>query len=212
MVSSPIIHIVDDDTEFRTAIGRLLRAAGYRIALYESAMQLLQRLPDDFEPGCILLDVRLPDLGGPELQKRLAELGSILPIVFLTGHGDISTSVDAIKAGAEDFLTKPVEKARLLDAVGRAVARHRTVQSLHDRLKAFEKLVATLTPREKEVFELIVRGKQNKQVADELGTSERTIKAHRQKVMEKFRTRSLLELVSIARDLGYLTASVRDIE
>ncbi len=113
IVAPPRIHVVDDDASFRTAIGRLLEACGYRVALYESAAQLLAKLPST-EPGCILLDVRMSGLSGPQLQERLAELGNRLPIVFVTGHGDIPTSVKAIKAGAEDFLTKPVAKAKLL--------------------------------------------------------------------------------------------------
>jgi FixJ family two-component response regulator len=134
----------------------------------------------------------------------LAELGSELPIVFLSGHGDIPTSVKAIKEGAEDFLTKPVSKAALLDAVERAVAKYRLVRERHDQLKSLRALIARLTPREREVFELVVRGKMNKQIAYELGTTERTIKAHRQKVMEKIGVQSLAQLVLLAERLGVL--------
>ena len=123
-----LVHIVDDDASFRTSIGRLLQASGYDAKTYVSGNQFLEQLPEDSRPSCILLDVRIPDLTGPELQERLAELGSPLPIIFLTGHGDISTSVKAIKAGAEDFLTKPVAKDRLLDAIERAIARYRAAQ------------------------------------------------------------------------------------
>jgi FixJ family two-component response regulator len=125
---STVIHIVDDDTSFRTAIGRVLQASGYEVVLYESPNQLLDQLPDEIQPSCLLLDVQLPGLTGPELQNRLAELGSMLPIVFLTGHGDIPTSVEAIKAGAEDFLTKPVAKDKLVDAIERAIARYRAAR------------------------------------------------------------------------------------
>ena len=132
----------------------------------------------------------------------MAERGSILPIIFLTGHGDIPTTVQAIKAGAEDFLTKPVPKDRLLDAIERAVAKARSTREQHDRLNALRSLVATLTPREREVFERVVRGRLNKEIAHELGTTERTIKAHRQKVMDKTQARTFAELVSIAERIG----------
>jgi FixJ family two-component response regulator len=201
-----VIHVVDDDASFRTAIGRLLRASGYEVALYESAKQLLEELPDEVGPSCILLDVQIPGLSGPELQDRLAQRGSKVPIVFLTGHGDIPTSVHAIKAGADDFLTKPVPKDMLLDAITRAVARYQSSCEQRDRLNILHALVCTLTPRQRQVFELVVRGKMNKQIAHELGATERTIKAHRQKVMEKARVQSLAELVSIAERLGILSA------
>lgn len=199
-----LVHVVDDDPSFRTAISRLLRAAGYEVAAYESAQQLLERLPQESGPSCILLDVQIPGLSGPELQHRLVELGSRLPIVFLTGHGDIPTSVQAIKAGADDFLTKPVSKEILHDAIERAVARYLIAREQHDRLNALRGLVAKLTPRERQVFELVVRGKMNKQIAHELGTTERTIKAHRQRVMEKIEVQTLPELVSIAERLGIM--------
>jgi RNA polymerase sigma factor (sigma-70 family) len=201
-----VVHVVDDDASFRNAIGRLLRASGYGVAVYESANQLLDRLPDEVQPSCLLLDVQIPGLTGPELQNRLTELGSMLPIVFLTGHGDIPTSVQAIKAGAEDFLIKPVAKDKLIDAIERAIARYQATREQHERLNALRALVATLTPREREVFDLVVRGKMNKQIAYELGTTERTIKAHRQKVMEKIRVQSLAELVSIAERLSIRAA------
>lgn len=199
-----LVHIVDDDASFRTATGRLLRVCGYEVAMYESAEQLLAQIPDGAGSSCILLDVQIPGLSGPELQRRLAELGSTLPIVFLTGHGDIPTSVRAIKAGADDFLTKPVPKDRLLNAIERAVARSRASLEKSSRLDALRQLVSTLTPRERQVLESVARGKMNKQIASELGPSERTIKAHRQKVMEKLGIRSLSELVLIAERLGIL--------
>ena len=199
-----VVHVVDDDASFRIAIARLLRASGYEVVVYESAQALLERLPDDGEASCVLLDVQIPGLSGPELQNRLTELGSALPIVFLTGHGDIPTSVQTIKAGAEDFLTKPVPKDILIGAIERAVMRHRVTQEQNARLKSLRSLIATLTPREREVFNLIVRGKMNKQIAFELGIAERTIKAHRQKVMEKAGVQTLAELVSIAERLGIL--------
>jgi len=198
------IHVVDDDDSFRAAIERRLKLAGYEVATYPSAQQLLDRPPDEDEPSCILLDVRIPGLSGPELQGRLNELGSTLPIVFLTGHADTPTTVRTIKAGAEDFLTKPVESEQLLHAIERALARHATVRGERHRIEEMQALVAALTPREREVFGLVVRGKLNKQIAHELGTTERTIKAHRHQVMEKIKVQSLAELVSLAERLGLL--------
>jgi FixJ family two-component response regulator len=199
-----LVHVVDDDVSFQTAIERRLKLAGYDVTTYSSARELLDRLPDDRSPGCILLDVRIPGLSGPELQSRLIELGSTLPIVFLTGHADTATTVRAIKAGAEDFLTKPVSSGQLIDAIERAMARQEAALSQRSKLDSLRALVAALTPRERQVFNLIVRGRINKQVAFELGTTERTVKAHRHQVMEKMHVHSLAELVSIAERLGML--------
>jgi RNA polymerase sigma factor (sigma-70 family) len=201
--AQPVIHVVDDDAPFRTAVARLLRAAGYQVALYESGDHLLADPPGSV-PGCILLDMRMSGLSGLELQDRLSKLDSILPIVFLTGHGSIPMSVQAIKAGAEDFLSKPVSKKTLLEAVERALARYRERREQRDRLDDLRALLSTLTPREREVFALVVRGKLNKQIAYELGTSERTIKAHRHAAMEKLKVRSLAEAVALADRVGLL--------
>src|SRR5438552_13528590 len=159
-----IVHIVDDDASFRTAIERRLKKAGYEVATYPSAQHLLDRLPNESGPGCLLLDVRIPGLSGPELQSRLIELGSTLPIVFLTGYADVPTTVQAIKAGAEDFLTKPVSSELLLRAIERAMAHHDAARATKSRLDVVRVRLATLTPRERQVFEIIVRGKTNKQV------------------------------------------------
>ena len=202
-----LIHVVDDDASFRKAIERRLKLAGYEVATYPSAQQLLERLPDNREAGCILLDVRIPGMSGPELQSRLSDLGITLPIVFLTGHEDTATTVRAIKAGAEDFLTKSVSSEQLIDAIERAMARHDAARMQRSKLDSFRAHVATLTPRERQVFELIVRGKINKQIAHELGTTERTVKAHRHQVMEKMQVHSLAELVSIAERLGILDSN-----
>ena len=199
-----LVHVVDDDASFRTAIERRLKKAGYEVATYSSAQHLLDRLPGESELGCILLDVRIPGLSGPELQGRLSELGSTLPIVFLTGYPDVPTTVRTIKAGAEDFLTKPVSSDDLLRAVERAMAHHEAARGLKSKLDISRAHIATLTPREREVFELVIRGKTNKQVANVLGTTERTIKAHRQRVMEKMQVQSLAELVSVAERVGIL--------
>src|SRR3954469_11599681 len=200
------VHVVDDDASFRTAIERRLKKAGYQVATYPSAQHLLDRLPDDNAAGCILLDVRIPGLNGPELQGRLGELGSTLPIVFLTGYADVPTTVQAIKAGAEDFLTKPVSSEKLLQAIERALAHHEKIRARNGALNVIRARSAALTPRERQVFELVVRGKTNKQVGNALGTTERTVKAHRHRVMEKMQVPSLAELVSLAERIGVLDA------
>jgi FixJ family two-component response regulator len=198
------VYVVDDDASFRTAIERRLTLAGYQVATYPSAQQLLDCLPDENEPGCILLDVQIPGMSGPDLQGRLHELGSVLPIVFLTGYTDTPTTVRAVKAGAEDFLTKPIGSEQLLGVIERALARHATERCERQKLAEMRALVADLTARERQVFGLVVRGKLNKQTAHDLGTTERTIKAHRHQVMEKLKVRSLAELVTVAERLGLL--------
>jgi len=204
-----VVHVVDDDESFRTAIERRLKKAGHHVATYSSAQQLLDHLPDENASGCILLDVQIPGLSGPELQARLNALGSSLPIIFLTGHADTQTTVKTIKAGAQDFLTKPVSSEQLLGAIEQALAQHAIARAQRSRLDAMRAQIAAFTPRERQVFELIVRGKINKQIAHELGTTERTIKAHRQQVMEKAKVQSLAELVSIAEQLGMLAQGVK---
>ena len=202
-----LVYVVDDDASFRTAIERRLRIAGYEVETYSSAQLLLDRVPAAERPGCILLDVKMPGLSGLELQSRLIELGSILPIVFVTGHADTPTTVRAIKAGAEDFLTKPAPSEQLIGAIERALARYEALRSQRSKLDSILAHLATLTPRERQVFDLIVRGKINKQIAMELGTTERTVKAHRHEVMEKMQVHSLAELVSSAERLGLLDRS-----
>ena len=195
---------VDDDASFRIAIGRRLKKAGYEVMTYPSAQHFLDRMPSESELGCILLDARIPGLSGPELQCRLSELGSTLPIVFLTGHPDVPTTVRTIKAGAEDFLTKPVSSDKLLQAIERAIAHHEAGRGLKSKLDMVRAHIGKLTPRERQVFELVIRGQTNKQVANALGSTERTIKAHRQRMMEKMQVRSLAELVSLAERVGLL--------
>ena len=198
------VHIVDDDASFRTAIGRRLKRAGHEVAIYASGQHLLERLPNESVPSCILLDVQMPGLGGPAVQSRLSELGSTLPIIFVAGHPDIPATVRAIKAGADNFLTKPVSPDDLLEAIELAIMRHETRRGLKSRLDMVCARVSALTPREREVFELVIRGLINKQVARALGCTERTIKAHRQRVMEKMQVRTLAELVSLAEQVGLL--------
>jgi FixJ family two-component response regulator len=202
---SDLIHIVDDDALFRKATGRLLRLHGYDIAEYESADRFLEKVGDGGGSGCILLDVRMPGLSGPDLQRRLADLDCSLPVVFLTGHGDFPTTVRAIKAGAEDFLIKPVSRRALLDSVERAIERQKAELAKAGRLKDARMLLDTLTPRERQVFEFVVRGKLNKQTAHILGIAERTIKEHRKRIFEKLSARSIADLVSLAERLGVLS-------
>ena len=197
------IHVVDDESAVRTAMGRLLRAMGYEVCLYGSAAEFLARPPEP-ERGCMLLDVQMPGLSGPELQDQLTKSECLLPIIFLSGHGDIPTSVRAIKAGAEDFLAKPVRREVLQEAIEHALRRYDESYERNTRMNVQRQHALQLTRREREVFNLVVRGKLNKQIAHELGASERTIKAHRHNIMSKFQVRSLAELVSIAEHLGVL--------
>ena len=201
---SGFVYVVDDDAAFRRAIERRLKIAGYEVASYPSAEHLLENVPSDHELGCVLLDVRMPGLSGPELQDRLRELGSTLPIVFLSGQSDVPTTVRTIKAGAEDFLLKTNSSDQVLLAIERAVARHEVARDKKAKLEAAHARIARLTPRERQVFELVVRGRMNKQIAHELGTTERTIKAHRQQVMEKMDVRSVAELVTLVERFGGL--------
>jgi len=201
MDPNPIVHVVDDDDSFRRALGGLLGASGYEVALYASAREFLENL-SPASRGCILLDVQMPGLSGPELQSRLKIAECPMPIIFLSGHADVPITVRTMKAGAEDFLCKPVPREDLVRAVEDALSKSLVRQRQRERLRTLRSLVATLTPRENEVFNLIARGRLNKQIAYDLGTSERTIKAHRHAVMEKLKARSLAELVSIAEQLG----------
>jgi len=203
---SGLVNIVDDDASFRTAMERRLKHAGYEVATYPSALDLLDNLPTENVPGCILLDVRIPGLSGPELQERLSELGSTLPIIFISGHTDIPVTVRALKAGADDFLTKPVTSQDLFPAIQRALARHQTSREQRTKLDVVYARIGTLTPRERQVFQLIIGGNTNKQIGRALDATERTIKAHRQRVMQKMQVRTLAELVSLAERAGVLDA------
>jgi FixJ family two-component response regulator len=194
------IHVVDDDESVRTALSRLLRAAGYDVRTYSTAGDiLLARIGNT--PGCVLLDLLMPGPSGFDLQEALAKQCPPLPVIFLTGHGDIPMSVRAMKAGAVDFLTKPVKRDALLAAIQMALARDATDRSFHEQRDQWLSRYKTLTVREREVFERVVAGKLNKEIAAELGTAERTVKAHRAHVMEKMCAPSLAELVHIADQL-----------
>ncbi|MCK0198730.1 response regulator [Ancylobacter sp. 6x-1] len=197
------VHIIDDEETFRVAIGRLLRAHGYDTAEYPSAERFLEQVSGRTN-GCILLDVAMPGLSGPELQARLSAASIHLPIVFLTGHGDVPTSVRAIKAGAEDFLVKPIAGTELIEIIEKALARHDKQHAHLEWIDDARAMLATLTPREREVFDQVVRGKLNKQTAHLLGITERTIKAHRQRIFDKLKAHTVAELVSLAERLGIL--------
>ena len=203
--ASCIVHVVDDDASWRGSMARLLGAVGYQVKQYDSAERFLETA-DAESPGCVLLDLRMPGLSGLQLQQRLAEMRHALPVVFLSGHGDIPSSVLAMKGGAHDFLTKPVDTDVLLGAVEQAIARDRENRSRQAQLDAQRALVDALTPTERKVFDQVVRGKLNKQIALDLGTAERTIKWHRHNLMQKLHLQSLAELVSLAERLGMVGA------
>jgi FixJ family two-component response regulator len=198
-----VVYIVDDDVSFHTSTGRRLELAGYEVQIYSSAERFLDQQRDDSRLGCLLVDVKIPRLGGPELQARLHEAGSALPVVFVSAYNDIKTVVQTVKAGAEDFLIKPVTSDALLAAIKCAIARHDASRKRQSVLKVLRAQVAALTPRERQVYDLMIRGNVNKQIAFALGPTERTIKMHRHRVMEKMNVHSLAELVLIAGRLGH---------
>jgi len=195
------VHVIDDDVSWRRSVDRLLAAAGYRVALHESAEAFLA-IPELDAPGCILLDMRMPGLTGLQLQQRLLESRQPIPIVFISGHGDIPSTVLAMKSGAETFLTKPVDTDVLLKTIEQAMLRSREEHDRRGQLDALRSRVDSLTPTERKVFAMVVRGTLNKRIAVELGTAERTVKWHRQHIMQKLQAGSLAELVSLAERLG----------
>jgi FixJ family two-component response regulator len=199
------VHVVDDDDAFRTALGRLLGALDYQVALHASAAAFIAAVAAHPGPGCILLDVDMPDLSGLQLQEQLAHQGHPMPVIFLTGHGDVAMSVRAVKAGAEDFLLKPVARETLLDAIERARQRGAAADVERGELALLQTRLASLTPREKEVFELVAQGLLNKQIAYQLGNTERTVKAQRSSVMEKMQVETLAQLVLVAARLGLVS-------
>jgi FixJ family two-component response regulator len=199
------VYIVDDDASLRTALARLLSASGYSVVLFESATQFLQQLQaTSLEPGCILLDINLPGLNGMQLHEKLIQQANRMPVIYLTGEGNIAMSVRAIKDGAEDFLTKPVEKEALLTAIANALQRFQANDSQYQYLQDIQRRANSLTAREKEVFDLVILGLLNKQIAFQLGNAERTVKAHRHCIMEKMQVNSLAELVLMASQLRLL--------
>jgi FixJ family two-component response regulator len=199
--SETLVGIVDDDPSVRKALTRLVKAAGYRVEVFASAREFLAR-PQEEDLRCLLLDVRMPGLTGLELQEALATAGRRTSIVFVSGHGDVEGSVKAMKGGAIDFLTKPVDARDLLGAIERAVAKTFTVQRDQTQATDIQGRLKTLTAREVEVFALVVTGMLNKQIAAKLGIVEKTVKVHRARVMEKMRAGSLAELVRLADQAG----------
>ncbi len=193
------VHLVEDDESSRTALGRLLRSAGHDVRLYATADEFLQMAVD---PGCLVLDLQLPGPSGLDLQERLAGSDKALPIVFLTGHADVPQTVRAMKAGAIDFLTKPVEAPVLLEAVSRALARDAENRLQRTRQRDMRDRYERMTPRERQVFAHLISGQLNKQVGFDLGISERTTKIHRRQVLEKMGADSVADLVRMAADLG----------
>jgi FixJ family two-component response regulator len=201
--SAPIIHVVDDDDSLRTAVTRLLRAAGYEVRSYPSAGEFLLAWSAN-TPGCIVLDVCMPGPSGLDLQEAFGKRNDALPIIFLTGQGDIPMSVQAMKAGAVDFLTKPVQRSLLLNAIRTALARDAERWKAREQEDALRARLDMLTSRERAVLTLVVAGKVNKQIAAALGTSERPVKAHRAQVMDKMQVTSIAELVRVAHRLQAL--------
>ena len=197
----PTIFVVDDDPAALTGLSRLLRSAGFAVATFSSPREFLDR-HDPGAPGCLVLDVAMPELDGLELQQVLAAGGHAPSIVFLTGHGDIPKSVRAMKAGAVDFLTKPVQDADLLEAVRAAIEEDRLQRQARADAAEIAQRLATLTPREREVLEHVIAGQLNKQAAADLGIGEKTIKVHRGRIMKKMKVRSVAELVRLAERAG----------
>ena len=194
MADAPLVHVVDDDEAVRDSLALLLESSGMSARTYDSAAAFLKALPN-LASGCVLTDVRMPDLDGLELQRRLMELGVQMPVIVMTGHGDVPIAVEALKAGAADFLEKPFDDAQLLAAVSSALAAGQRAQDEQAALAGIARRLTSLTPREREVLDRLVAGQPNKTIAYDLGSSPRTVEVHRARVMEKMGVRNLPELV-----------------
>ena len=201
--AEPTVFIVDDDAQMRESLRNLIRSVGLRVELFASAQEFLQSQRPD-TPSCLVLDVRMPGLSGLDLQRQTSEAGLKIPIIFITGHGDIPMTVRAMKAGAVEFLTKPFRDQDLLDAIQQALARSRKACQQEAATKELRRRFALLTPREREVMERVVAGLLNKEIGAELGTSETTVKIQRHQVMEKMGASSLPELVRMADRVGMI--------
>ena len=200
----PIVFVVDDEATVGVSIKRLLQSVGLEARHFTSASEFLRAKRPD-APGCIVLDVRLPDLSGLDLQQELAKANVDLPVIFITGHADIPMTVRAMKAGAVEFLTKPFREQELLESVQRAISRHRQILDQRSSMRVLQSRYELLTPREREVFPLVASGLLNKQVAAELNASEKTIKVHRGQLMQKMEAHSLSDLIRMAEQLGVLS-------
>ena len=199
--ASPTVFVIDDDAAVRKAVSRLLRSAGIAVAVFASPSEFLAQYDPDM-PGCLVLDLAMPDINGLQLQTTLAKKGCTLPIIFLTGHGDVSKSVQAMKHGAFDFFSKPVKEKDLLPAVRAAIERNVVARREQARLSEICARLDTLTPREREVLEYVVAGKLNKQIASDLGITEATVKMHRARVMTKMKVQGVADLVRLAEICG----------
>lgn len=206
MNAMPTIHLVDDDAAVRDALSMLLEVSGFRVATYAGGEAFLAACGVVRSPACLILDVRMPGMSGPELHQELNRRGIRLPVIFLTAHGDIPTSVAAIKAGAMDFLTKPVEGGLLIDRVRAALAADAQQQAHRDELDALRSRYASLTDRERDVLVLVVAGRSSKEIARVLGISHRTVETHRTRIMQKMSARSAVDLATMAQALGLLGA------
>ena len=202
-LASPTVFVVDDDVSFLRSLSRLLRAAGFRVVVHESAAEFLAALKPDLD-GCVITDLLMPGMDGMALQAALRKAGNALPIVFLTGHGDIPASVQAMRGGAEDFLTKHAPKEDLIAAVNRALARNEQGRRERARLQALRQPFELLTDREREVLRHVLQGKLNKQIADDLGIHERTVKLHRTHITRKLQVHSVAELAHLVQEAGVL--------
>jgi FixJ family two-component response regulator len=200
-VTVPIVHIVDDDASFLTAISRLLRANGFSVKTYSSGQEFLRQRYAD-APGCVLADLQMPQMSGLDLQSALAQTLNPLPILFLTGHGDIPSSVQAMRGGAEDFLEKRAPKEKVLEAVRRALARDSREREARKQRRELHALFDSLTERELEVLSHVVQGRLNKQIAGDLGIHERTVKLHRTAITTKLKVQSVAELTKLTQEAG----------